>query len=493
MVRAAHPLVFTMTSSLVERKTSCERRSNRLRPRVEGVESRTLPASGQPIVVAALGDSLTDEYSFQNPSPLGNPSAATSPSALASNFTTFGRNSARNWVENLAATRSSQMTFGAYSTTSRGEVRNQGYAENWARGGTTASGPNIDGSGTTFAEEYLGSPNRSLPGLLTQTVANSGYSPKDINVVTISIGTNDYGRGLAEYVRSGGRIDVFDAKSLRDPNPINAQVEGSIKTAVARIRHPIPKAKIILITPPDITATPMIEAALATQGASLPGLVGKVSGSLKKLGDDLSAFARGQKLGLVNTQAVENQIRSSPTIDGVTVNLQGSGQDITDGFVDGFHPGTIVQGRIAQAIVARIDAMSGSQVINPLTDAEIVGFARASRPTLALSLSTPSGLASSPGSVLEAVVSPGPGNTSVPTGSVTFRYPDPAASTSTATLAEVDTTVLLDGSGRATSTIAPTPVNPGWITAVYSGDVSNEARSSTLLGTAVLNNLVGKS
>ncbi len=473
-----------MTSSFSGRKASGARRSNRVRPGVEAVEPRALPASGHPIVVAALGDSLTDEYSVLNPSTAANASVVTSPFPLPVEFNTFGRDSARNWVEDLAANRPSQLTFGAYSTVNRGEVRNQGYAEDWARTGTAASGPNLDGSGTTFAQEYRGSPGQSLPGLLTQTAANSGYTPKDVNVVTIFIGTNDYGRGLTEYTQSLGHNDVFDGKKSGGPNPINSQVEASIKTAVGQIRHAIPKAKIIIITPPAITATPAVEASLATDGSAFSGLSGKVSGSLKSLGDDLSRFARQQKLGLVNSQAVEDQLRSAPTVDGVTVNLQGTGQDISDGFVnDGYHPGTIVQGRLAQAIVAKVDSMYGSKVISPLTDAEIVNYARAGQPTLALSVSAPTAPTAGPRSVLGAVVTPGPGNTSVPTGSVTFGYPNPAEGTS----GYLFTTIPLDGSGRATFTVPSASVDPGSIVAIYSGDQFNEARNSRGATTATSN------
>ena len=63
--------------------------------------------------IGVIGDSYSDEYQFYPPD----------------------RTTARNWVEILAETRS--LDFGRFSTASRGEPRNQGYAFNWARSDAT--------------------------------------------------------------------------------------------------------------------------------------------------------------------------------------------------------------------------------------------------------------------------------------------------------------------------------------------------------------------
>ena len=111
------------------------------------------------------GDSLTDEYQFygrRHPDPSVLPGhsrlgmQAPSPQHLLT-----GRDTARNFVEQIGATLSSQLSFGNFTTTSRGMTRNQGYQENWAENGTTASGPDVSGTATTFAEEYNGIPPSS--------------------------------------------------------------------------------------------------------------------------------------------------------------------------------------------------------------------------------------------------------------------------------------------------------------------------------------------
>src|SRR5947209_4962250 len=59
--------------------------------------------------IGVLGDSYSDEYQFYPPD----------------------RPTARNWVEILARARG--LNFGKFSTASRGEPRNQGFAFNWSR------------------------------------------------------------------------------------------------------------------------------------------------------------------------------------------------------------------------------------------------------------------------------------------------------------------------------------------------------------------------
>src|SRR5262249_672696 len=74
--------------------------------------------------LGAMGDSYTDEYQFYS----------------------YGGTGARNWVEILAQARG--LNFGAFSTTSRGEPRNQGSESNWPRAGATAGSLSTGGQHT---------------------------------------------------------------------------------------------------------------------------------------------------------------------------------------------------------------------------------------------------------------------------------------------------------------------------------------------------------
>src|SRR5436190_15393570 len=85
--------------------------------------------AGPPGGIGVLGDSYSDEYQFYPPD----------------------RSTARNWVEILAATRG--LDFGRFSTTSRGEPRNAGYAFNWARSDATTDDLIAGGQHTGLAAQ----------------------------------------------------------------------------------------------------------------------------------------------------------------------------------------------------------------------------------------------------------------------------------------------------------------------------------------------------
>ena len=432
-------------------------------------------ASASPLIVATLGDSLTDEYSFYGPLPT--PSTA-SVVPVPANIYTIGRNSARNWDLNLAATRSSELTFGAYTTADQGETRDQGFANNWARSGATAAGFNAGGSGTTFPQEYLGHPNEfsgsssvEQPGLLTQPGSS------DINVVTILIGANDYLRGFTNYAETFGQNDVFTPAVPNGLNPINAAVENGINEAVTQIQASLPNAKIVLVTTPDITITPAVQTVLAKFGSFLPKLGPLVATSTAQLTNDLSAYAASKGIGLVNFQTLYQRFATNPSVGAVTVNLAGAGQNLTDGFIgDGFHPGTIVQGVLAQAIVAQIDAQYGSNVVTPLTDAEIVSYAVATTPGVAFTniraIGTPDIVN------LQALVRAEAGSLMPPTGTVTFAYYTPATSTTPALPGPILGTVPINAPGVANLDISFGSFLAGTIVATYNGDQFNTVQTS---------------
>ncbi len=473
-----------MVSIPPQRRRVSPRRSHRLRPALEAVEARILlaaAAAGAPLLVATLGDSLTDEYSFYGPesaTDLGIPPSLAG--LVPANFNTIGRSSARNWVLNLATTRAAQVSFGSYTTANRNETRNQGFAEDWALSGATARGGNLDGTPTTFSEQLNGFPRQGLPGLLTQTTANSQHTPKDVNVVTILIGSNDYVRALAAYAQSLSLTDEFTRKTQGHANAVNTGIETSIRTALTQIHRKLPRAKVVIVTPPDITIAPVVDSVLAAGSTVLPGLSQTITRSVAALDTDLARLTRQKHVGVVNTQSLFEKFHKHPTIDGVTVNLQASGQELTDGFVgDGFHPGTILQGVLAQAITAKINTLEGKKIITPLSDADIVHYAIASQPALSLSAVIASDTGTTPNDLqLQAVVAPGLAGDPVPTGTVTFETLTPATATTPAAPGTVLGVATLDGTGVATLAVNASMLDLAPFYAVYSGDTTNNARLS---------------
>ena len=138
--------------------------------KLERFEARTLLST---LRIGSLGDSLTDEYEFYGPD----------------------RTAARNWVQILGNTRAAEVDFGAFTTMDRGETRNQGYAQDWARSGAQAVGPDVSGANTFFTQQYLGGFEPGAPGLINQP---GGLS--NVDVVTILIGANDFVNAIEQSV-----------------------------------------------------------------------------------------------------------------------------------------------------------------------------------------------------------------------------------------------------------------------------------------------------
>ncbi len=422
----------------------------RVRPSVESIECRTL-LSAQPLIIAALGDSLTDEYQFYGaatPAPPSFPALMSGEaSTLPPEIYLTGRDAARNWVEQIGATLSSQLSFGNFTTSSRGMTRNQGYQENWAENGTTASGPDVSGTATTFAEEYNGIPPEfslgedPTPGLVTQT------SPPDIpigqiNVVTILIGANDYNAALSAYTEQSDKLDTsaFDTANTNIENGIASAIT-TIKAAATTAGNP--NLKFVIITTPDITVSPLIQ---DEAGSALPALKVIIGEKIDALDLNLATtYVGNPNVGLIDSTAIIDQFIADPVIDGVTVNMEGAGQDYTDGFIgDGFHPGTIVQGLITQAVVSKINAPRGAQVVTPVTDADIVNYAEASQPTITFSASA-STTTFGQAITFKADVTPATAGQAIPTGTVSFEVIIPATS---------------DGPARPGVVLGTVPLNP---------------------------------
>jgi hypothetical protein len=510
----------------------CRRaRSRKLRPLVEAVESRALLA---PLVVASLGDSVTDEYQFYGaesaaalPPPGTSSTTATTLlgagdevgnliGLLSSDLSTgtgapesgtvsvppelflTGRSAASNFVEELADLRSSQLSYGAFSTASRNATRDQGYQEDWALSGTTAAGFNYSGTGTNFAQEYEGYPYEfqskpivSQPGLVTQVTPDIPIS--QINVVTILIGGNDYAQAAENYVTNKDTAPLVDTLPSGQV-VLNDAIETSIASAISAIHTASPTTKIVLMTTPDITTTPLVSTILSApiiKNFLAPNLESNINTDAAALDTYLNAtYGNMSGIKVIDTQQLFANFSSHPVIDGVTVNMMGAGQDYTDAFAgDGFHPGTILQGILAQAVVSAINSFSPviTPAVTPISDAEIVNFAINSQPKVTLTSSAPTS-SSGQSITLSAQVTPATGSTGVPTGTVTFEElttyvpPPKLAFIQPFTIpGTILGTVPLSSSGLATLKIPPLAAGTMKIAAVYSGDPSFEAVLSSPL------------
>jgi lysophospholipase L1-like esterase len=423
-------------------------RPNRTRRRgrlsVEALEPRTLLAA---IRIGTLGDSVTDEYQFYAPD----------------------RTAARNWVEQLATLRPAGADFGAFSTTSRGEIRNQGYAQNWARNGAVASTPtsppNPYDPEYTFPNEYNGGfPDASNIGLITQP---GGLS--NVDVVTILIGGNDFKNEI--LVTLG---NPSPATLLGNLAKAQARVIAGVTDAVAAIRAASPTIPIIIASTPDPGKTALFgnlfRSALTPQEAELA--LGVISGFVHEADQSLQALATQNNAQFIDVNDLLAQFAANPVIDGVFIDVLNGGPEYTNFFVgDGFHPGTIGQAILANAIIEKLNTLFPSQPIAPLSNSEILAFAAATQPASQVAYSSSTSTAP-PGQPVTFTfqVSTFPsfesatneGTFPSPTGTVQFFD----ASNNNALLG----LATLNSSGVATLTTSALPAGIHQVTATYSGD-----------------------
>lgn len=457
------------------------RRSNRQSVTKKTVHSRRLRARGRALVfdfleertmlsitIAALGDSLTDEYQFYAPY----------------------RTAAENWPEILSNLRPSQVDFGAFSSTAadRGQTRNQGYAQDWALQGATAQGENLLGYGTTFAEEYEGGSSPGLPGLLTQP---GGIS--NVNVVNILIGGNDYFRAVEQSVELGLNLSNFlNGKITALFEQANAGIVEALQTVVPLIEAANPDTHIIIDTTPSIASTPIIHNLLAglltpAEANIVTGFIntevnnldydGSPSGSTPVY-ESIEQFASSNNLGYLDANGLLNSFIANPTINGVYINPNAAGPAYTDMFVgDGIHPGTIAQAVLTNAIISQIDSWYPGAV-TPLTDTEILQLAQSAQPQTTANLGASATNTATGQSITFTVQVPTfPANyetsPSPPAEAGLIDYP---AATGLVTFVDASdgnkilATEQLNASGVATFSTAGLGVGLHEIQAIYSGD-----------------------
>jgi hypothetical protein len=288
--------------------------------------------------IGVMGDSLSSEY-------VGGMSTL--------NF--FGNSYLpyKSWVEQLVQSRS--LDFGPYGDW--GGSQREGYQYNQA---------------SVFSVDTA---------QLLSTGQHTNLAALNPTVAVLAVGGNDFFFHAQDHnlppAFFGGS---FDGQS---PAGIVAGALARITTAINTVAGPAENptgVAMVLCTVPDVTLTPVAQ---AVQGLFFPGTFSQYRPAILSLNDSIRQLAAQRGFALADFQLEMDTILAPGgvpvdhiTMGGMQFPLGPSDpQTSADLFlVDGFHPGTIVHGRMANLIAGAINTAYGTQ-IQLLSDAEILAHA----------------------------------------------------------------------------------------------------------------------
>jgi phospholipase/lecithinase/hemolysin len=298
----------------------------------DALEERVVPSHGVAggLTVGTLGDSYTDEYRFYPPD----------------------LSHARNWAEILSATR--KVDFGKFSTRSRGEPRDQGFAFNWARYGATSS-------------DMI---RNQLPGLAAQVTAGQ------VKYAWVFIGGNDFLYFLRDI--ENGSIPVAEAPAMLAQ--VESQLAANFSTAVHTLLASSPDVRLVVATVPDVSVLPLVKLAL-TIDPQAQSIVAATGQAIATYNNTIAGLAAGNpRIALVDLAGQTAELAAirggSAPFGGTTIHVTTPGDSYHDFFLaDGLHIGTVGQGIIAGDFITAIDSHFGARVAR-LSPVQIVAFAR---------------------------------------------------------------------------------------------------------------------
>ena len=301
----------------------------------------SLTLTATPLKLVAIGDSLTEEYSFEIPfsAPVSDPGDA----------------NVRNWVELLMLFRSDQVTLGTYADTALDyrDLRNGGYARNFGIPSWTAERwieildqPPVDEVDAildpdTYGEAYIR--YRTKLALRTQLLT--------ADAVLIMLGGNDLKGDYTEIYAGTAPQSFFDDLVARF-----AYIHDWIRS-----KHPgIP---IILATTPDVGATPTIS---NSPTYSNPTLAAAARARIASFNADLASMVASRASTIARVDRLTDRLFDEVPFhfNGTVLTIEGDPENPSDHLFcrDDFHPSTAGQALILNEILAALNTATGSNI-----------------------------------------------------------------------------------------------------------------------------------
>lgn len=318
------------------------------------------------ITFGAAGDSLTDEYGLWLPNYL-----TPMPQVFPTNPQPSGPDP-MNWIEQLADDRAAELDLGAFG--SYPGPRNVGYAHVWARAGASSHALLVEGGG-----QHNGVAGQGLDLVYVGIGAND-FAPADVPalmLVDVFGGIHD---GCQTLTSCTTPFTGSDGLLYASPTDYANAVAARVATALATISAS--GADVVLGTLVDWSDLP---ASLASYPLTSPGSYSDPAG--RQLVSDTIGLVNAQLLALAFSQGI-------PVVDVTALLAAGDGslplslggvaiqpgppggtRDPTRFFLpDGTHPDTLVQGILANAVIAAANQAYGAG-LTPLGDDEILANA----------------------------------------------------------------------------------------------------------------------
>jgi hypothetical protein len=273
--------------------------------------------------IGVLGDSYSDEYQFYSPD----------------------RSKARNWVEILAETR--KFNFGEFTTKSREEPRNQGYAYNWARSEATTDDMIAAGQHT---------------GLAAQVARG------EVGLAVVFIGGNDFIAALKSSDPPAAAREVTP-RAIRN-----------VREAVHTLLNASRDVRVVVATVPDVRDLPEFAVALGN-GQLSRAWADSVTVATRRFNSAVRAMVVGEPRIAVADLDLYARVANLVSADAITFGGRridrsaiGNGPECVF-LADRRHAGTVGQGMLARILVDTINARFGAG-IEALSDREILEFAQ---------------------------------------------------------------------------------------------------------------------
>jgi phospholipase/lecithinase/hemolysin len=313
---------------------------------MEVLEDRTLPTASWLTGAGAIGDSLTLPY-----------------------FNRFGPNS-HNWVEALADLRG--INFGAQvsPTPNRPNSSSSSYANAWW-------GPNS-----------YGGLNGAAPGLAAQ------ISAAQVNLAAVELGVHDFlwypmansfpweqGGNLSPSASGTVFSDIYNGTlSGSALQTYSNQVLGNLAGVLNTLSTAPGRADLVAFNIPDFSVVPVFSQLGFTDSAGLARYTNAVAAADAQY----QTLASQDGIPLIDIYDFSHLVTSGNpvVVGGVSLDLThlASPTNPTYFFADAQHPGTVVQGLIANMFIAAADNTYGADIA-PLSDQEILRYAGLTPPT----------------------------------------------------------------------------------------------------------------